>query len=252
MHIALSVILFVFGASIGSFLNVVAGRFGTKRSFTTGRSHCPYCDHALRWFELIPILSWILQRARCRACKKVLSPQYIIVEVVTGLLLLGVLAFSDSILKSLLYVTVVSFFIVLFLVDLRLYVIPDEISIPAIILVGVLNSISAGTPIPFILGAVGGAFWFWLQFAVSKGVWVGGGDIRLGALMGALLGYGYVWLGLMVSYVGGSIVALALILFGKKHMKSQLPFATILLPGAFVTWMFGQELWMWYSGLIGF
>jgi len=201
---------------------------------------------------MIPVASWILLRARCRRCRGGISLQYPLVEIAIGLLFVCGFVLGYASWHAVVYLLAVCFFAILFLVDLRLYVIPDSISIPAIVIILTLNSVLTRDPVTYLVGASAGALWFWMQYTVSKGRWVGGGDMRLGALMGALLGHPYVWLGLMVSYVAGSIIALALIVLGKKKMKSTLPFATMLLPGALATWMFGGTIWTWYSGLFGF
>lgn len=257
MEIPLLAILFILGASVGSFLNVVALRLPEGRSSLTGRSHCPHCKRGLRWHELVPLASFALLLGRCRRCKARLSLQYPAVEAATGALF----ALGGAVIPSplaggagalLLYLIAASFFVLLFLCDIRTYTIPDRISIPAIGIIFLANSFVAGSPVSFFMAGAFGALWFLLQFFVSRGRWVGGGDIRLGALVGVLLGHPMVWLGLMLAYVGGSVIAVAAIAAGKKRFGDRLPFATMLLPAALVAFLWGEGIWSWYLNVLGF
>lgn len=251
MNIPFIILLLLLGASWGSFLNVVAYRLPKKKTFLKGRSKCPYCEKVINWYDMIPVLSWLLLRGKCRFCKHKLSLQYFIAEIASGaLFLLGGFLISDWI-HLFLYIVVISFFIILFIYDMRAYIIPDIVSIPAIVIIFILNYIFTRDIISIFLGALIGGLWFLIQFVVSKGRWVGGGDVRLGVLMGVLLGYPFIFLGLSLAYVGGSIVAIFLMLLKKKSMKSRLPFATLLLPATFVAWLWGDIIWNWYMRLIG-
>jgi prepilin signal peptidase PulO-like enzyme (type II secretory pathway) len=251
MYIVLVVILLLLGASWGSFLNVVAYRLPRKKTFLSGRSKCTHCDKVIHWYDMIPILSWFLLRGKCRFCKHKLSIQYLIAEIVAGsLFVFGGICIQDW-MHLLLYIVVISFFMVLFIYDIRAYIVPDIVSIPAIVIIFILNYLFTKDLLSISIGALVGGLWFLVQFVVSKGRWVGGGDIRLGVLMGSLLGYPLIFLGLGLAYVGGSIIAVLLILIKKKTMKSRLPFATLLLPATLIAWIWGDIIWEWYVMLIG-
>lgn len=232
-------------------MNVVACRIEERKSFLGGRSVCAHCGKILHWHDLIPVASWLLLWGKCRYCRKHFSVQYLLSELGVGALaIFGAFVVAAPI-HALTYFAVVSFFTVLFIYDLRTYVVPDKVVIPAIAVVGLLNSIMVEDDVSLLLGAAFGGAWFLVQFLVSRGKWVGGGDIRLGLLMGALLGHPFVWLGLGLAYVGGSIVALALVATTHATLKSRLPFATLLLPATFAVWIFGEGLWSWYRAFIG-
>ncbi len=251
MHIILIVVLLLLGASWGSFLNVVAYRLPRGRSFLSGRSNCVHCKKILHWYDMIPLVSWFVLRGKCRMCRHKLSKQYFIAEIAAGLLfVLGGLMLFET-LHLVLYIVVVSFFVILFIYDIRAYIIPDIISIPAIILVVIINYLLTKDIFSIAFGGILGGLWFLIQFILSRGRWVGGGDIRLGVLIGVLLGYPFIFLGLGIAYVSGSIIAILLIALKKKTMKSRLPFATLLLPSAFVAWLWGAYIWEWYVGVIG-
>lgn len=250
MHILFIVFLLFLGASWGSFLNVIAWRASKKKSFLRGRSKCAHCGQVLHWYDMVPIFSWLILRGKCRFCNKRISMQYLLVEIATGLLfVLGGLLIVD-ILEIILYIIVVSFFVVLFIYDAIKYIVPDRIVIPAIIAVIAINYFVSKDARAILLGAIAGALWFLIQFVLSRGKWVGGGDIRIGILMGSLVGYPLIWLALGIAYVAGSILALILIATGQKTLKSRLPFATLLLPSAFIVWLFGEQIWQWYIGFI--
>ena len=211
---------FLFGLVFGSFLNVVIYRLKSGDSIRFGRSFCPRCKTILKWHDLVPLLSFFLLKGQCRHCRKKISWQYPAVELAVGLLFIlgaGFFAFTGS---ALFYVLIVSIFTILFVYDLKHYLIPDRVSLPAIILF-FLGNLYFGSSIFSLLAAIlGGAAWFAWQFFASGGRWVGGGDIRLGAMLGALLPHPWIWLALLLSYVSGSIVALILLALGKKSRKS--------------------------------
>ncbi len=251
MEVLLYLLLFTLGASWGSFLHVVAIRIEQKSSFITGRSHCVACGNQLTWYELIPVFSWIFLRGKCRSCHTFVSPSYVLTECVTGGLFILAWYMSGSYPDMLFHLLTISFFVVLFLLDFKAYIVPDIVSIPAMILMGVSNMLRVGAFESIILGALAGATWFFVQYIISKGRWVGDGDIRLGALMGVLVGHPYIWLALFVSYIAGSVVAMILMLVGKKTFSSKLPFGTLLLPSAYIVWLYGPVIWDAYLQILG-
>ena len=201
---------------------------------------------------MIPILSWLILRGKCRFCKSRISIQYLLAEIMTGILFIIGGLFIVDFSSLIIYFVVLSFFVVLFIYDAICYLIPDSIVIPAIIIIFALNLIlGQQSAFSYLFGALIGGAWFFAQFAISSGKWVGAGDIRLGILMGALVGHPLIFLSLGIAYVAGSAVALMLMAFGKKTLKSRLPFATILLPSALATWLWGEAIWRWYISLIG-
>lgn len=245
-------LLALLGACIGSFINAVVYRLPRRASPLSGHSACPDCKHALSWCDLIPVLSFLALAGRCRYCGGRIAWRYPAVEFSGAVLFAAGWLLVPDWRELLIYLAVVSFFLALFVYDLYYYLVPDKISLPAIATILSLNLAFGRPAFSLLAGAALGASWFLAQFAVSKGRWVGGGDIRLGLLIGALLGWPRVWLGLMLSYIAGSLVALVLIAFGRKTLKSRLPFATILLPATLVVWLWGEGIWRWYLGAFGF
>lgn len=245
----------ILGLFIGSFLGVVVDRFGTDRSFMKGRSFCDTCHVTLGFFDLIPVLSFLFSRGMCRHCQKKLSVRYPLIECATAFLfmitawhyeipsllpigfvpnLLGVFLLRDLLFVSLL--------IVLFLIDARHGVLPDRFTLPGIVLLFGLNA-WIGIPWQTLLigGLVTGGF-FALQFIVSKGMWVGDGDIRLGFLLGVTLGLVQGILALMFAYIIGAAYALILLSKQKAGMKSTVSFGPFLAIGGWIVLIFGTYL----------
>lgn len=246
-------LLFIFGLGVilGSFLNAMIWRTCVGMSAMKGRSQCTHCNAQLRAFELIPVFSFLLQRGRCRHCLEHISWQYPLVELSTGLLfVLTYTVFQPDMIAVLFGWFVVAVLMFIFVYDLRYQLILDRISLPAIAIVFIYQLIrDPAAWWVYLLGLVIGGGFFLLQFVVSKGKWIGGGDIRLGALMGVILGWKLVLVALMIAYVVGAAVSLILVAMKKKSMASTTPFGTYLTFATLVTLYWGEELLDWYLQL---
>jgi len=245
--------LFIFGSIIGSFLNVVVYRLKHQQSFIKGRSYCPHCRHTLGFWDLIPIFSFIFLRGRCHYCRQKISWQYPLVELSAALL--SVLAYLRFDLTSSFFLTtIVGFFlIVIFVYDLRYYLILDEVIIPAVFLVIILDLVFFRSQFTdFIWGGIIGGGFFLVQYLISNGKWIGGGDIRLGLLMGLALGVSHVLAALFIAYVLGAIFAIVLLSLKKKKMKSQIPFGTFLSLATITVLLYGDQIINFYKNLVGF
>lgn len=239
-------VAFVLGAAIGSFCNVVIYRLHVGDSPTRGRSYCPHCKHELAAADLIPILSFVLLRGKCRYCRQPISWQYPGVELaMAGLSLLMVQRF-DLTVAAAFGIVLSAFFVIIFVYDLKYQLILDRVSIPAAV-VGLAGSLVIGRSIGAVLlgGLIGGGF-FLLQYLLSKGRWIGGGDIRLGAALGFALGWPLVGVGLVLSYLIGAVVALPLLAAKKSSWTSLLPFGTFLTVAGLVTFLYGDAILHWY------
>ncbi|HLD21048.1 MAG TPA: prepilin peptidase [Patescibacteria group bacterium] len=254
----ISFLIFVVGTCIGSFLNVAIFRTHEGESVVTGRSKCRACEVPIGVQDLVPVLSYLRLRGRCRSCKAVISWQYPAVEIVTGLLfvvayLLPTQPLNDSITQSLVFLrntVFLSYLVLIFVYDLRHMLIIDRFTIPAMIFAIIIN-LWLGT-IPAWSVLVGGlvlAGFFWIQFVISKGTWVGGGDIRMGALMGFMLGLEHGLVALFIAYVLGAIVGVAMMASGKATRKTPVPFGSFLAVATVIVLFVGQPLIDWYLGL---
>lgn len=255
----LAAFVFLFGTVIGSFLNAVLWRLRTGESFISGRSYCPSCKHELGAKDLIPLLSWALLRGRCRYCREGISPSYFVIEAATGALFLAAAArvLPESgvidgvhLAKLLLHWYFIAILVVVFVFDYRYMLILRSVTLPAAALVFVGN-LALGMPFPGLaLGALVGAGVFQLQFWLSKGKWIGGGDVHLGLLIGAMLGLPLTLVALFISYVTGATVGLFLLAFKKRTWQSQIPFGTFLAAGAVASLLWGNDIAQWYLGLL--
>src|SRR3989339_620887 len=223
--------IFFIGLCVGSFLNVVLFRTYEGQSVIVGRSKCRTCQRPLNVGDLIPVLSYIFLKGRCRGCHSVIAWQYPVVEIATGILfvlvyLKGSLSLDVSLEPQELLVLLirdwvfVSYLIVIFVYDLRHMLIIDRFTIPAMIFAVIVNLWLGTIPLWSVLaGGFVLAFFFWMQFFSSKGTWVGGGDIRMGALMGLMLGLQQGLVALFLSYLLGALVSLFLLTTGKADRK---------------------------------
>jgi leader peptidase (prepilin peptidase) / N-methyltransferase len=245
----------IFGALVGSFLNVLVIRWGER--LPTGRSQCPQCKATIRPRDLVPILSWLVLRGRCRDCNARISIQYPLVEAITALVFFSIGAAPLPLLMQLFALPLASTLIAIAIYDFRTTYIPDLwVYIFAILafLGNIIFSLDKGIVQeffdPLLSGALVAAPLFFLWF-VSKGRWMGFGDVKLAVGMGFLLGMlgGIVALG--VAFVVGAIVGLSLVGLGKSiahsprfahrfgglTMKSEVPFGPFLVAATLATWI---------------
>ncbi len=291
--------LFAFGLAIGSFLNVVIFRYTPEKRLLDkkalgGRSRCPYCGHVLGVGELVPIVSFLIQKGRCRICGHRLSLQYPLVELAGA----AIFAFLPLFLNSaygmsnavfftasapLWYYGLVAAWVLAFLawvtviaIDLRHYVIPNELNafllflgtvITALLAIHVqsifpfrtsfirnyvlLFSFSNGVLLNHILGMLFGGVFFALLVALSRGRGMGVGDVKLMLASGLILGWPDIALSTAISFVLGGLFGGLLILIKQKTMKDMIPFAPFLVLGFFLTVFFGFAIVKGYFGLFG-
>jgi len=234
----LPILIFVFGLAVGSFLNVIICRLETKESIIFSRSHCPHCRAVLKWYDLIPVLSFLIQKGRCRYCGKKISWQYPVVEITTGLLFL--LIFNQFlILNFFYYLIIISFLLIIFVYDLKHYIIPDKIVYPAIgiALLYALFLIPDSLFNHFLAAILASGFFLSLVL-ISKGKWMGLGDVKLAFLMGLVLGWTNILTVLFLAFFSGAVIGLGLIIFGKKSIKSQIPFGPFLAGATIAVMLF--------------
>ena len=259
-------LVFIFGLIIGSFLNCFIYRLETNRGFLRGRSFCPHCKHELAWQDLIPVLSFFLLKGKCRYCKEPISWQYPLVELATAVLFVLIankqVIFSNSLgmlsLVNIFFSFIIScFLIVIFVYDLKHYIIPDKVIYPAILftfIYGVFYSYFILHSLSFMLNigaaALGAATFFFLIYWFSKGKWLGFGDIKLGFLMGLYLGFPKILVALFFSFFIGAVIGLVLVAQDKKTLKSRVPFGPFLVLGTLIALFFGEQIVLWYLNLI--
>ncbi|MBI5732076.1 MAG: prepilin peptidase [Candidatus Magasanikbacteria bacterium] len=237
------------GLIFGSFFNVVILRTHGRETLG-GRSKCFFCQKILHWFEMVPLASFLFQGGRCRSCGLKISRQYPLVEIASALIFVCSGIKAANWVEFLFLAAAGSALLIIFVYDLKYLEIPDGfIFFPLVILL--ILGWSGGAKFYFLsfLGALAAAGFFGLQFLISRGRWIGAGDITLGLLLGVILGWPKILLALFLSYVGGALISLLLIGLKKKNWKSQMPFGVFLAPAAWLVLFLGDKMIAWYLHL---
>ncbi|MBU4484199.1 prepilin peptidase [bacterium] len=250
---------FIFGASIGSFLNVCILRIPKKMSIVAPRSFCFSCKKQLPWYCNIPLLSFIFLRGKCKFCGEPFSIQYFIVELLTALLSLGTWCyFKEPIPYFLYFCLLIAPLVVVSFIDLAHKIIPDIISLPGILVGAIVHLVLSEeslkmSAITVILGIlVGGGTLYLVAMAyelLRKQEGLGGGDVKLAAMFGAFFGWKGVMLILLMSSMLGSIIGLIVILFSKRDFRFAIPYGPFLAAAAIIYLFFGENIIRWYLGL---
>lgn len=247
--------VFVLGAVIGSFLNVCIHRIPLKESIVFPASHCPKCGKALRWYHNIPVLSFLVLKGRCRFCAQRITWRYPLVELLNAAFYTAVFHISGFSLTSLVLWCFLSALIVITFVDIDHRIIPDVISLPGVILgfcaSFILPWVSFQDSLLGILLGGGSLFavaYLYALFTGKEGM--GGGDIKLLAMIGAFLGYKAVLPVIFLSSLMGTAVGLPLMLLKKADGRLAIPFGPFLALASVVYLFFGHHLISWYLGLI--
>lgn len=242
---------FIFGLLMGSFLNVCIFRIPMEQSIVSPGSHCPHCNKTIRFYDNIPLLSYLILGGKCRYCRASISLQYPLVEGMTALSsLLLFLRFGPS-LSYLFYFAFVAALITITVIDLHHQIIPDVISLPGIG-IGLLASLIVPqiTFLNSLLGTLlGGGSLFLVATAyhwLFKREGMGGGDVKLLAMIGAFLGWKAVILTIFLSSFIGSVTGIILILIKGKNFKYAIPFGPFLSVGAVISLFYGESLIRWY------
>lgn len=249
-YIILYTMIFLFGITIGSFLNVCIYRIPKKEDIVSKRSHCMSCGNVLKWYELIPLFSYLAQGGKCRNCKTKLSAQYPLIELVNGLIYVWVFAACGFTAVSILFCICASALIVLSVIDWRTY----EIPIGCNILIGILGIVRVILDLAHWYDYVIGFFivsgLFYLILLITKGRGMGGGDVKLMAAAGLLLGWKNILLALMIGSIAGSIIHLTLMkIQGRDRV---LAFGPYLALGIFVSMLYGEQIIEWYLNMFIF
>ena len=244
----------LFGACIGSFLNVVIYRLPLGQSIVSPPSRCPKCGYRLQWYDNVPIVGWVLLGGRCRKCRNAISIQYPLVELITALLFVLVVWLTPPGPLLATRLLLVCILIVLFGIDLEHQILPNSITLPGIV-AGLLLSLIAPPGLrDALIGVVVGAG---ILYAIAWGYYLwrreeglGMGDVKMLAMIGAFLGWKAVLVTLVLSSFSGAVIGVALIAAQRGSMKFALPFGTFLAIGAVVAMFAGEPLVNWYAGFL--
>lgn len=248
----------VLGLCVGSFLNVVIYRVPLGMSLAKPGSHCTQCQYALRWYDNIPVLSWLMLGGKCRNCKKPISVRYTIVELANGILWLAcaVLFWQQSVVVACLCALASSALICIFFIDLEHMLIFNRFTL-LIALCGVAAMVTDTFTAPWdhVIGAVaGGAVFAGLYFGALRLLGregIGFGDVKLAAAAGLLLGWQKLILAMLIASVAGSIILMALRRLCSHEKDREYPFGPFIVVGVEIALLFGSPILNWYVMLLG-
>lgn len=246
---------FAFGAIVGSFLNVCIYRIPAEKSIVSPPSSCPICGASIHWYQNIPILSWLVLGGRCAACKVCISPRYPLVEALTGGLFVLVIWYFGFSWATPIYWLFMSVLVVITFIDLDHQIIPDVISLP-----GIAVGFACSFAIPWLswsdslLGILlGGGLLLaiaWGYQLLTKREGMGGGDIKLLAMIGAFLGWKAIFPIIFLASLAGTIIGVPLMLLRRENSRLALPFGPFLSLAAIFFLLWGPQLIHWYLGFL--
>lgn len=262
-------VVFMLGLVIGSFINVLVYRsIETEEDWKTGRSRCDHCHALIKWYDNIPLFSYLILRGKCRACHQPISPSHLLVELLTGALFiwwyLGFAMFFQLVeqpfvlLQPLFWLLVGLLAIVIVVADIKYYLIPDwaVVSLSVLTIAYRLSLTYTGVMqvddlVKTVIASLIVMLLFWSLWFLSHGKALGFGDVKLVLVLGLLVGWPKIIPALFLAFLTGAGVGIVLILLRKKGRKSAVPFGPFLILGSFLALVVGQQLLIWYLTLLG-
>jgi leader peptidase (prepilin peptidase)/N-methyltransferase len=252
MNVLVVGLIFIFGLCIGSFLNVCIYRLPSSMSIVNpSRSICPQCNSAISFYDNIPVFSYLWLKGRCRHCQAAISLRYPLVELMTGIIAVDVFFMFGPTIAGTIYFIFISSLLVITFIDIDHKIIPDVISLPGIP-IGLAASfvLPAMTFKTALLGmlAGGGSLWIvaWTYSLITRKEGMGGGDIKLLAMIGAFIGWKGVVFTIFAASVAGTVLGMIVMLVKGKDLKYAIPFGPFLSIGAMSYLFFGEKVLSWY------
>ena len=257
----LAVALFFIGLVLGSFVNAAVWRLKNKKDLVLGRSECVNCHHQLAWHDLIPVVSWVSLQGKCRYCRKSISARYPLVELGVAAYFVMSLAFwpfgfgnATEFLRFAVWLAAGVPLAILFLYDLKWLILPDKVIFPLLglgIAMTVLHGLQAQSLGSFLLDLFGSlailSGFYMVLYLLSRGRWIGFGDVKLGAALALLIcDWRLALIAFFLANLIGTLVTVPAIAFKKIQKNSHIPFGPFLILGAIIAVLFGQEIMQWY------
>lgn len=244
LYLMILIIVCLYGLVIGSFLNVCIYRIPEGKTVVTERSHCMKCGYQLSWYDMIPVVSWLALRGRCRKCKARISAQYPLIEATNGILYVVVFLVCGVTWTSVVYCLLGSALIVLSVIDFKTYEIPFGINV-FILVLGLIRTVSDRVDwLDHVIGLLAVSVPLGIILLVSKGRAIGGGDVKLMAAAGLLLGWEKILLALIIGCIAGSIIhIIRMKAAGADRVLAMGPYLAL---GIFISALWGDSLITWY------
>lgn len=242
--ILLYIMIFLFGIVIGSFLNVCIYRIPKKEDIVKVNSHCMSCNYNLKWYDLIPLFSYIFLGGRCRKCKAKISIQYPLIEGLNGILYVLIVAVNGFTVESLLYCLMFSALVTLSVIDFRTYEIPFGINLFILALGLIRVALDYQNFLDYLIGFISVSGFLYLLYLLTKGRGIGGGDIKLMAVSGLMLGWKCNILALAIGCIVGSVIHIIRMKVSKEdHVLALGPYLSV---GIMIATLWGEMLLQWY------
>lgn len=242
-------IIFLFGLIIGSFLNVCIYRIPKQEDIVRTRSHCMSCGYQLKWYDMFPVFSFLFLRGRCRKCRTKLSVQYPLVEFVNGILYVLIVWIHGVTVGSLLYCFLISALIVISVIDFRTFEIPVGLNIFILVLGVIRVATDFSNVLDYAIGFFAVSLVLAILYYASRGVAIGGGDVKLMAVCGLLIGWKLVILAFFMGCVLGAVIhVFRMKVCGAGRVLAMGPYLSM---GVLISIVCGNELIRWYLGLLG-
>ena len=248
--IPILIITFLYGIVIGSFLNVCIYRIPKQENIVVVHSHCMDCGNTLKWYELIPLFSYLVQGGKCRHCKAHISIQYPIIEALNGVLYVLVVIINGANVDSLLYCLLISALITLSVIDWRTYEIPVGINYFILGLGLIMTIVHYKDWLNHVIGFFAISVFIYIIILATKGRGMGGGDMKLMAVVGLMIGWKQIILAFLLGCIFGAVIHVARMKITKADHV--LAFGPYLSLGILITVLFGDGILTWYLGMLGF
>lgn len=263
-QLVVSLLIFALGVCLGSFLHVLVYRtVEEKEDWKTGRSRCDHCSYIIKWYDNIPLLSFILLRGRCRKCHKKIAISHMAMELMVGALFVwwywaGSFFFllvdqPFTLLQPLFWLLIGTLSLVIFVADMKYFIIPDWAVIIMAVATLLYRIVLVGSGImqqidflAMLVAAIGVGAFFWFLRWVTKEKGMGLGDVKLAPVLAMLVGWPQVLVALMVAVCSGALVGSLLLILGKHKLKQPIPFGPFLLLGSALALFWGDQIWAWY------
>ncbi|MDE6749355.1 MAG: prepilin peptidase [Lachnospiraceae bacterium] len=248
MTIIFYIIIFLYGIVIGSFLNVCIYRIPKKEDIVKVRSHCMNCGYKLEWYDLVPLFSYLFLKGRCRKCKTKLSVQYPLIEAANGIMYVVIVLINGANVESLLYCLLASALLTLSVIDFRTYEIPIGINI-FILALGLIRVVTDFSDWPnYLIGLLCVSTFLAVIYYASKGRGIGGGDVKLMAVCGLVLGWKLIILAFFIGCILGAVIHVARMkISGESHVLAMGPY---LSAGVFIAMLWGNRMIEWYFSFL--
>ena len=243
------IIIFIFGINIGSFLNVCIYRIPLGESIVTAPSHCMTCGRKLKWYDMVPVFSWLVLGGKCRNCKSKISVQYPIIEGVNGILYVMICAVNGLEWSSVIYCFMASALLVLSIIDWRTYEIPFGINVFLFVLGVAMTILDRGNLAEHLIGMICVSGLLGILYLLTGGRAIGGGDIKLMFACGLILGWKLILLAFFLGCIIGSVVHI--IRMSVKKAGRMLAMGPYLSAGIFLAALWGNAWINWYLSLLG-